>query len=90
MDPHDSKTATFPGIEPAPPKAPRSNVDSRRASAGYMLPKDRESCRSCKHRRERLIGTGTFHESAWHHCGLYRFEVKLGARCDYFDAKRAA
>jgi hypothetical protein len=85
IHPHDSRTHLLPGIEPAP-KPSRvwvgTNADDRKRIAGYMLPREVESCRNCKHRTERLHATGSLYEHVSHHCGYHRFEVKLGAICD--------
>lgn len=71
VDPADTKTRAVPCVPPVPPAPP--SAGARLTAAHYVAPRERGSCRTCKHR-----ATNT--PRPW--CALHRAPVDLGGVCN--------
>lgn len=85
----DQVTAELPTFPPIPRSAPRLNHAQRRELAGYVPPKQVESCRTCRHVEARINNPDTTFEREMHGCQRHGFPVLLGAICDDYWTRKA-
>lgn len=89
LDPHDTNTATLPGVPTKPERPKRTNEDQRKKFCGYQMASQRASCARCINVDQRLHNTGSAFESQTLYCKQHRFNVGKHAICTDYQAPPA-
>ncbi len=87
----DNDTFELPGIPPAPapePKPQRTNQAQRMEGIGYLGPKVRERCESCKRCCLHIVNPDQSNEYEALRCDLGDFPVHRGGICPQWEAAR--